>query len=339
VGGSLSSIATPGLWALFGGSVLGLLALDLFVFHRKSHKIHTREALAWSIAWIAAAVLFSGIVYLWFGSKPGLEFLTGYLIEKALAIDNLFVFSVIFTYFGIPAQRQHRVLSWGVFGALVFRAMFIALGSSLLARFHWLTYLLGAFLALTGAKLLSSNSEIHPERNPLFRALRKVIPTINVDTDQFFVREKAQLLATPLFLSLVLVEVSDIVFAVDSIPAVFAVTSDPFIVFTSNVFAVLGLRAMYSLLAELLTRLRYLRVGLALVLVFVGTKMLIQSVYEIPILVSLEVVALLLGGSALASIISRPAPRPTQAPSHPKQVRTAATRESEEQAAGEKPYE
>jgi tellurite resistance protein TerC len=311
VGGSLNSIATPGLWALFGGSVLGLLALDLFVFHRKSHKIHTREALAWSIAWIAVAVLFSGIVYLWFGSKQGLEFLTGYLIEKALAVDNLFVFSVIFTYFGIPAQRQHRVLFWGVFGALVFRGIFIALGSSLLAHFHWLAYVLGAFLALTGAKLLT-NSQIHPEKNPLYRALRKVIPTINVDTDQFFVREKAQLLATPLFLSLVLVEISDIVFAVDSIPAVFAVTSDPFIVFTSNVFAIFGLRAMYSLLAELVTRLRYLHVGLALVLVFVGVKMLIQSVYEIPILVSLGVVAVLLGGSALASVVSRPAARPTE---------------------------
>jgi len=315
VGGSLNSVATPALWALFGSSVLGLLALDLLVFHRKSHTVRTREALAWSIAWVAVAVLFSGIVYLWFGSKQGLEFLTGYLIEKALAVDNLFVFSVIFTYFGIPARRQHRVLSWGVFGALAFRGIFVALGSSLLAHFHWLAYVLGAFLALTGAKLLSTNSQIHPETNLLFRVLRKVIPTINVDTDQFFVREKARLLATPLFLALVLVEISDIVFAVDSIPAVFAVTSDPFIVFTSNVFAIFGLRAMYSLLAELVTGLRYLRVGLALVLVFVGTKMVIQSVYDIPILVSLTVVAVLLGGSALASVVSRPARRPTQVPS------------------------
>jgi len=319
---------------LFGSSVIGLLALDLFVFHRKPHTVRTREALAWSVAWIAVAVLFSGIVYLWFGSKQGLEFLTGYLIEKALAVDNLFIFAVIFTYFGIPARRQHRVLFWGVFGALAFRGMSVALGSSLLAHFHWLAYVLGAFLALTGAKLLSSNSQIHPERNPLFRALRKMIPTTNVDTHQFFVREKARLLATPLFLALMLVEISDIVFAVDSIPAVFAVTSDPFIVFTSNVFAVLGLRAMYSLLAELLTRLRYLRVGLALVLVFVGTKMLIQAAYEIPILVSLGVVAVLLGGSALASVVSRAAPRPTQVPSDPKQHRMASTRESEEQCTG-----
>ena len=328
VGGSLTSVATPGLWILFGSSVIGLLALDLFVFHRKPHTVRTREALAWSTAWIAVAVLFSGIVHLWFGSKQGLEFLTGYLIEKALAVDNLVVFGVIFTYFGIPARRQHRVLFWGVFGALAFRAIFVALGSSLLEHFHWLAYVLGAFLALTGAKLLNSDSQIHPETNLLYRALRKVIPIINADTDRFFVREKARLLATSLFLSLALVEISDIVFAVDSIPAVFAVTSDPFIVFTSNVFAVFGLRAMYSLLAELVVRLRYLRVGVALVLVFVGTKMLIQPAYEIPIIVSLGVVAALLGGSAIASVVSRAARRPTQAPSDPKQHRMASARSS-----------
>ena len=302
MGGSLNSVATPGLWVLFGSSVIGLLALDLFVFHHKPHAVRTREALAWSIAWVALAVLFGGIVYLWFGSKHGLEFLTGYLIEKALAVDNLVVFGVIFSYFGISAGRQHRVLFWGVLGALAFRAIFVALGSSLLAHFHWVMYLFGAFLALTGVKLLGSTSQMHPEKNPLFRALRRVIPIINSDTDHFFVREKPGLFATPLFFSLVLVEISDIVFAVDSIPAVFAVTSDPFIVFTSNVFAVLGLRAMYSLLAEFIVSLRYLRVGLALILVFVGTKMLIQSAIEIPILVSLGVVAVLLAGSAIASL-------------------------------------
>ncbi|PYU21281.1 MAG: hypothetical protein DMG30_18170 [Acidobacteria bacterium] len=300
----MNSVATPGLWALFGCVVIGLLALDLFVFHRKPHAVRTREALAWSIAWIVVAVLFSAFLYFSVGSKRGLEFLTGYFIEKALAVDNLFVFSVIFGYFGIPVRRQHRVLFWGVFGALVFRAMFVALGSSLLTHFHWLAYVLGAFLALTGMKLLGSTSQMRPEKNPFFRALRRVIPIINADTDYFFVRENARLFATPLFLSLVLVEISDIAFAVDSIPAVFAVTSDPFIVFTSNVFAILGLRAMYSLLAEFVVQLKYLRVGLALVLVFVGTKMLIQSVYEIPILVSLGIVAALLGGSAIASFVS-----------------------------------
>jgi tellurite resistance protein TerC len=330
----LNSIATPALWLLFGSVVIGLLALDLFVFHRKAHAVRTREALAWSIAWIVVAVLFSVFLYFSAGSKRGLEFLTGYFIEKALAVDNLFVFGVIFAYFGIPARRQHRVLLWGVLGALVFRATFVALGSSLLSHFHWVAYVLGAFLALTGMKLLGSNSQIHPEKNPLFRALQRVIPISNADSDYFFVREKARLLATPLFLALVLIEISDIVFAVDSIPAVFAVTSDPFIVFTSNVFAILGLRAMYSFIAELIVRLRYLRVGLALVLVFVGTKMLIQSAYEIPILVSLGVVAALLGGSAFASVVSRQTPRPAQVPSDPKQHGMASAGESEEQRTG-----
>ena len=330
----MNSIATPALWLLFGSVVIGLLALDLFVFHRKAHAVRTREALAWSIAWIVVAVLFSVFLYFSAGSKRGLEFLTGYFIEKALAVDNLFVFGVIFAYFGIPARRQHRVLLWGVLGALVFRATFVALGSSLLSHFHWVAYVLGAFLALTGMKLLGSNSQIHPEKNPFFRALQKVIPIRNADSDYFFVREKARLLATPLLLALVLIEISDIAFAVDSIPAVFAVTSDPFIVFTSNVFAILGLRAMYSFLAELIVRLRYLRVGLALVLVFVGTKMLIQSAYEIPILVSLGVVAALLGGSAFASVVRRQTPRPAQVPSHPKQHGMASARESEEQGTG-----
>jgi len=284
---------------------MGLLALDLFVFHRKSYAVGIREAMAWSISWIALAILFGGIVYLRFGSRHGLEFLTGYLIEKALAVDNLFVFSVIFAYFGIPARRQHRVLFWGVFGALGFRAIFVTLGSSLLTHFHWVMYVFGAFLALTGLKLLGRTPQMHPEKNPIFRALRKVIPIIAADTDQFFVRETARLLATPLFLSLVLIAISDIAFAVDSIPAVFAVTRDPFIVFTSNVFAVFGLRAIYLLLAEFVVRLRYLHVGLSLVLIFVGTKMLIQWAFEIPILVSLAVVAALLGGSTIASLTRR----------------------------------
>jgi tellurite resistance protein TerC len=318
------------LWALFGGSVTGLLALDLFVFHRKPHAVRTREALVWSIAWILVAVLFGAFLYVSVGSKRGLEFLTGYVIEKALAVDNLFVFAAIFAYFGIPTRRQHRVLFWGVLGALAFRAIFVALGSSMLTHFHWLAYIFGAFLALTGVKLLGSTSQMHPEKNPLFRGLRKMIPIINADTDQFFVREKSRLLATPLFLSLVLVEISDIAFAVDSIPAVFAVTSEPFIVFTSNIFAIFGLRAMYSLLAEFVVRLRYLRVGLALVLVFVGTKMLIQSAYEIPILVSLGVVAALLGGSALASVVSGAVARPAEVASELEPHRKARNKSNTE---------
>jgi tellurite resistance protein TerC len=297
------TVATPALWTLFGGVVSGLLALDLYMFHGKKRVLGTRDALLWSMGWIAVALLFGGLVYFQFGTEPGLQFLTGYLIEKALAVDNLFVFALIFSCFGIPSARQHQVLLFGVVGALVFRAVFIAAGASLLAHFDWVGYLFGAFLALTGLKLLTRTHQLHPEANCLFRMLRRVIPVINTDVDRFFVRRNSRLLATPLFLALVLIELSDIVFAVDSIPAIFAVTSDSFIVFTSNIFAMLGLRAMYSLLADFLVRLKYLRVGLALVLVFVGTKMLVASVYKISILVSLGAVATLLGASAVVSLV------------------------------------
>jgi tellurite resistance protein TerC len=299
----VTSVASPALWALFVLGVIGLLGLDLFVFHRKPHTVGTREALTWSLVWIAIALLFNAVVYSRFGPERGVEFLTGYLIEKALAIDNLFVFALIFSYFGIQADYQHRVLFWGVVGALAFRAIFIALGATLLTHFHWVSYLFGAVLAFTGFKLLRREPEIHPEANPIFRALRKIIPTTAVQAGDFFIREGSRWLATPLFLALVLVEISDVVFAVDSIPAIFGVTSDPFIVFTSNVFAVLGLRAMYSLLAASLLRLRYLRFGLALVLVFVGAKMLFATVVKIPIAASLGIVAALLAGSALISLM------------------------------------
>jgi len=302
----VSSIASPIVWALFTIGVVGLLALDLFVFHRKPHTVGTREALTWSVVWIAIALLFNAVVYSQFGTERGLEFLTGYLIEKALAIDNLFVFVVIFSYFGIQPVYQHRVLFWGVVGALVFRALFIALGATLLTRFHWISYAFGALLVLTGLKLLRREPQIRPEATPIFRALRKIIPASPVQSGEFFIREDSRLLATPLFLALVLIEISDVVFAVDSIPAIFAVTSDPFIVFTSNVFAVLGLRAMYSLLAESLVRLRYLRFGLALVLVFVGGKMLFATVFKIPIAASLAIVAALLAGAALVSLLRSP---------------------------------
>lgn len=302
----MSSIASPIVWALFTIGVVGLLALDLFVFHRKPHTVGTREALTWSVVWIAIALLFNAVVYSQFGTERGLEFLTGYLIEKALAIDNLFVFAVIFSYFGIQPVYQHRVLFWGVVGALVFRALFIALGATLLTRFHWISYAFGALLVLTGLKLLRREPQIRPEANPIFRALRKIIPASPVQSGEFFIREDSRLLATPLFLALVLIEISDVVFAVDSIPAIFAVTSDPFIVFTSNVFAVLGLRAMYSLLAESLVRLRYLRFGLTVVLVFVGGKMLFATVFTIPIAASLAIVAALLAGAALVSLLRSP---------------------------------
>jgi tellurite resistance protein TerC len=227
-------------------------------------------------------------------------------------VDNLVVFALIFSYFGIPSTSQHRVLFFGVVGALVFRAAFIAAGASLLAHFDWLGYLFGAFLALTGLKLLAKAHQLHPQANPLFRMLRKLIPVVNADADQFFVRRNSRLFATPLFLALLLIELSDIVFAVDSIPAIFAVTSDAFIVLTSNILAMLGLRAMYTLLADLLVRLKYLRVGLALVLVFVGIKMLVGPFYEIPVLVSLAAVAALLSASAIASFVRPRVLRPSR---------------------------
>jgi len=296
----VSSIANPALWTLFVTGVVGLLALDLFVFHRKPHRMRTREALIWNTVWIAIALLFNALVHFHFGAQRGLEFLTGYLIEKALAIDNLFVFVVIFSYFKIQPADQHRVLFWGVVGALVFRAVFIALGATLLTHFHWITYVFGAALVVTGLKLLRREAPIRAERNGLFHALYTLIPTSPVQSGQFFIRDNSRVLATPLFLALVLVEISDVVFAFDSIPAIFAVTSDTFIIFTSNVFAILGLRAMYSLLAKFLARLKYLRFGLALVLVFVGGKMLFATMYKIPIEISLAVVAALLLAAALA---------------------------------------
>lgn len=301
----MPSVANLETWGVFTAGVVALLLLDLFVFHRKPHAVGMREALFWSVIWILLAMAFNAFVYIRFGPQRGLEFLTGYLIEKALAVDNLFVFTVIFSYFGIQQQYQHRVLFWGVIGALVFRALFIALGATLLAYFHWVAYLFGAFLALTGVQLIRAKQQLDPQTNPVFRAVRKVLPTTKVQSGDFLVRHNSQLLATPLLLSLILVEISDIIFAVDSIPAIFAVTSDPFIVFTSNVFAVLGLRALYSLLAQSVMRLKYLRFGLAMVLIFVGAKMLVAPFYKVPVVLSLGVVLVLLLGAALASLSSR----------------------------------
>jgi tellurite resistance protein TerC len=299
----MSSIANTSLWLIFGVVTLGLLALDLFVFNRRAHATRTGEALAWSIVWVLAALAFNGIVYWRFGPERGVEFLTGYVIEKALAVDNLFVFAVIFSYFRIPEARQHRVLFWGVIGALAFRAVFVWLGAALLAQFHWIAYIFGAFLVFTGIKLLQRRLELHPEANPLFRLLRRIVPVSDLDSDEFLVRRKGALSATPLLLALLLVEITDVVFAIDSIPAIFAVTADPFIVFTSNIFAVLGLRVMYSLLVGFLLRLRFLHVGLALVLAFVGSKMLLTPFFKIPVIVSLVVTVALIGGSAAVSVL------------------------------------
>lgn len=310
---TLETIGTPALWGGFLALVLALLAIDLGVFHRKAHAVGVKEALAWTGVWIALAAAFGVGVHLWFGPERALEFAAGYVIEKALSVDNLFVFVVLFGAFAVPAQHQHRVLFWGVLGALVMRAIFVVVGAALLQAFHWVMYLFGAFLVLTALKLLvSREEEAHPEQGRLVRLFRRLVPvTDGYRGARFVVREGGRWLATPLLVVLVAVEVTDLVFAVDSIPAVFAVTTDPFIVFTSNVFAILGLRSLYFALAAMMDKLRYLKVGLALVLAFVGTKMLAAGLVKVPIGLSLAVIATILAGAALASLLwPAAAPRP-----------------------------
>jgi tellurite resistance protein TerC len=293
------------LWIAFNVFVLGMLALDLGVFHRKAHAVSVREALAWSCVWIFLAVLFGLGVYFVRGGEKALEFLTGYVIEWSLSVDNLFVFLVIFSYFAVPPIYQHRVLFWGILGALVMRAIFIAVGAALLSAFHWMIYVFGGFLVFTGIKLLFAGDEkIEPEKNPAVRLLRRFMPiTAEYHGQRFFVRINGRRWATPLLLVLVVVETTDVIFAVDSIPAIFAITLDPFIVYTSNVFAILGLRALFFLLAGIMEMFRYLKVGLAFVLCFVGVKMVIVDFYKIPIGISLGVVAGILALSILASLI------------------------------------
>jgi tellurite resistance protein TerC len=302
---TIGTIGTPGLWLGFTGFVLVLLALDLGIFHRKGHEVSMREALCWSIVWVGLALGFMVAVGVWFGVERGEEFLAGFLIEKALAVDNLFVFAVIFSTFAVPPALQHRVLFWGILGALVMRALFIWLGATLLQQFHWVMYVFGGFLVLTGIKLLlQREKEIHPEQNPLVRLFSRLIPSVpHYQGTRFFLRENGRWYATPLLMTLIVIETTDVVFAVDSIPAIFAVTSDPFIVYTSNIFAILGLRSLYFLLAGAIGTFHYLKVGLALVLAFVGVKMLLLDVYKIPIEISLLVIIPLLGGAVLASLL------------------------------------
>ncbi len=292
-------------WIAFNLLVLCFLALDLFVFHKDAHEVSMKEALGFSAFWIGLAVAFNGFVWWWLGQEKALEFATGYLIEKSLSVDNIFVFVMLFTVFGVPALYQHRVLFWGVLGALVMRFILIILGAALLARFHWVIYVFGGFLLLTGVKMLIvSDAEQHPERNPLFQWLKSKLPLVDQYHGQkFAVRIDGKLFFTPLFLVLVLVEFTDLIFAVDSIPAIFAVTKDPFIVYTSNVFAILGLRSLYFALAGLVHKFRYLKTGLAFVLLFVGAKMLLLDVYKVPVLASLGIVAGILTAAVLASFL------------------------------------
>ena len=293
-------------WGVFLAFVAGMLALDLGVFHRNAHEVSRREALAWSAVWIGLAVAFNIGIYVFQGSDKGLEWTSGYLIEKSLSVDNVFVFLLIFSMFAVPAQYQHRVLFWGIVGALVMRGVLIVVGAALLDAAHFVIYVFGGFLILTGIKFLRDKGGHAPslERNWLVRAARRVWPvTDGYEGQRFFVRREGLLYLTPLFLVLLLIESTDLVFAVDSIPAIFAVTDDPFIVFTSNIFAILGLRALYFVLSGYLSGLAYLKPALAAVLVFVGTKMVLADVYKIEPLVSLAVIGVILGVPIVASLL------------------------------------
>lgn len=302
------------LWIGFNLFVLSMLAVDLGVFHRRAHEVSIKEATVWSIVWISLAMLFNVGLYLFWdkvsptsnysNSEAALAFFTGYLIEKSLSVDNIFVFVLIFTFFAVPAVYQHRVLFWGILGALLMRGTLIAVGAVLLKEFHWIIYIFGAFLIFTGIRMaVHRNEEMHPEQNPVVRLLRRIMPvTENYERDHFFIRRAGKLLATPLFLVLLVVETTDLIFAVDSIPAIFAVTNDPFIVYTSNVFAILGLRSLYFLLAGVIDKFYYLKLGLSVVLAFVGTKMVIVDIYKIPIGLSLGVIASILAISVIASL-------------------------------------
>lgn len=292
-------------WVLFNLFLLGMLALDLGVFHRRAHEVRVREALIWTGVWFAVAMTFSVGVYFWMGSQRAVEFLTGYLIEKALAVDNIFVFVMIFSYFQVPPRYQHKVLFWGVLGALVMRAGFIFAGVELIHHFHAMIYVFGGLLILAGLKTLwAKEQEIEPERNPVVRLVRRLVPVAERDAEgHFFVRREGRWMATPLLLVLVLVEISDVIFAVDSIPAILAITLDPFIVYTSNVLAILGLRSLYFALAGLVQKFAYLHYGLAAILVFVGSKMLLADVYKLPTVTSLAVIVAILAIAVLASLV------------------------------------
>jgi tellurite resistance protein TerC len=302
------------LWVGFNLFVLLLLALDLGVFHQKAHRVSIKEATIWSIVWITLSMVFNlGLYFFWdkisptsdySNSEAALAFFTGYLLEKSLSVDNIFIFVVIFTFFAVPAAYQHRVLFWGILGALIMRGTLIVLGAALLKEFHWIIYVFGAFLIFTGIRMaIQRNEEVHPDQNPVIKLLRRIMPvTENYEGEQFFVRRLGKLMATPLLLVLLVVESTDLIFAVDSIPAIFAVTDDPFIVYTSNVFAILGLRSLYFLLAGVVDKFHYLKLGLSAVLVFVGFKMVLADIYKIPISLSLAVIASILTVSIVASL-------------------------------------
>ena len=306
------------LWLIFAVAVVALLALDLGVFHRRAHEIKFREALGWSAAWFTAAFLFMWVVYFWRGPEQAVAFLAGYLVEWSLSADNVFVFLMIFSYFRVPSLYQHKVLFWGIVGAVVMRAFMITAGVVLIHAFHWIVYLFGAFLIFTGVHVaFQRDQEIHPERNPVFKLVRRMFPmTKRYHGPQFFLRRRGGWIATPLLLVLAVIESTDVVFAVDSVPAVLAITTDPFIVFTSNIFAILGLRSLYFVLAGVMPLFHYLRYGLALILAFVGAKMMLSDVAPVPTPVALGVVALALLVSIALSLL-RPRPVDLASPAPP----------------------
>lgn len=293
------------VWAGFIAFVILLLAVDLGLFHRKSHEVKIKEALIWSAVWISLAFVFNYGVYVFMGKEKALEFLTGYLIEKSLSVDNLFVFIMLFSFFNVPPKYQHKVLFWGILGALVMRAIFIFAGVALISKFHWIIYIFGAFLIFTGIKMLfHKDEEVAPDKNPLVRLFKKFFPVSEqMHGGNFFVKINAKTVATPLFIVLLVVEFTDLIFAVDSIPAILAISNDSFIIFTSNVFAILGLRALYFALAGITKYFHFLKYGLSAILVFVGTKMVIVSYYKVPITYSLLTILGILVLSVVLSVI------------------------------------
>ena len=301
----LMGSSTSWLWIGFSIFIVLMLSLDLGLLNRKAHTIKYREAATWSVVWVSLAMCFAGLVFWYQGATRGLEFLTGYIIELSLSVDNLFVFLLIFSYFKVPAKYQHRVLFWGVLGALIMRLTMIFIGAALINRFHWIIYIFGAFLIYTGIKMFKDDEvDIEPEENPVVKLVTRFVRiTRHYEEQKFFTRVNGQLTGTLLLLVLIVVEFTDLVFAVDSIPAIFAITTDTFIVYTSNVFAILGLRSMYFLLAGVVERFHYLRMGLATVLTYIGVKMILSFAVHIPIWASLIFVAAILGGSVIASIL------------------------------------
>ncbi len=296
------------LWVVFGLVVPAMLVLDLGVFHRTAHAVKVREALIWSAVWICLALLFDLGVYVLVGHEKALNFLTGYLVEESLSVDNLFVFLLIFTYFSVPAAYQHRVLFWGILGAVFMRGIFIVTGLTLLTRLHWIIYIFGAFLVYTAVRLAfnKGEGEIRPEKNPVLRLFRRFVPlTKRYHGQHFLVKGRRRRLATPLLMVLVVIETTDIIFAMDSVPAVLSITQDPFIVYTSNIFAVMGLRSLYFALAGVIEKFYYLSYGLATILAFLGVKMIISDFYKMPVTISLGVVIGILAIAALASLVRR----------------------------------